>query len=95
MTNLSFDVRYACRLLRKSWAYSVMCAAVVALSVGLAVWTYSLAYSQLWKPLGFPESERWYSLQLSANASAVARPGVDAYTYQELLKGNRSADRSA
>ena len=90
--NLWFDLKYAWRLLHKSWGYSLMCAGVVALSVGLAVWTYSMAYSQVLKPLGFPDSERWYSVQIGADATATARPRVDAYTYQELLKQNRSAD---
>jgi putative ABC transport system permease protein len=90
--NLWFDLKYAWRLLRKSWGYSLMCASVVALSVGLAVWTYTLVYSQMFEPLGFPNSERWYSVQLAADSSARARPYVDAYTWQRLIEGNRSAD---
>jgi len=90
--NLVFDLKYAWRLLSKSWGYSLMCASVVALSVGLAVFSYSLAWSQSLKPLGFPDSERWYSVQIADTAGARARPLVDAYTYQELLKHNRSAD---
>jgi len=87
-----FDLKYASRLLRKSWGYSLMCASVVALSVGLAVWTNALTYSQVLKPLGFPGSERWYSVQIAADAAAKARAGVDAYTWQELRKHTRSAD---
>src|SRR6185436_3707274 len=90
--NLWFDLKYALRLLRKSWGYSLMCASVVALSVGLAVWTNALTYSQVFKPLGFSGSDRWYSVQLAADAAARARPAVDAYTYQKLLERNRSAD---
>jgi|SRR5579859_884703 len=90
--NLWFDLKYAWRLFKKSWGYSLMCASVVALSVGLAMWTYELAYSQLLKPLGFPDSERWYTVQIATDAGVAARPNVDAYTYQELLKHNRSAD---
>ena len=90
--NLWFDVKYAWRLARKSWGYSLMCASVVALSVGLAVWTYALIYSQVFKPLGFPGAERWYSVQIAAEPTARLRPSVDAYTWQELLKHKRSAD---
>ena len=89
--DLWFDLKYAWRLLRRSWGYSLMCASVVALSVGLAVWTYEMAYSQVLQPLGFPNSERWYSLQMAAGTGATLQPIVDAYTYQELLKHNRSA----
>jgi len=90
--NLWFDLKYAWRLFLKSWGYSLMCAAVVALSVGLAVFTYTIAYSQVFKPLGFPGSERWYNVQLAADAATRARPGIDAYTWQELLARTRSAD---
>lgn len=90
--NLWFDLKYATRLLRKSWGYSLMCASVVALSVGLAVWTNSLAYSQLFKPLGLPGAERWYSLQLSPDAAGRVRPSVDAYTWQELRKHGRTVE---
>ena len=90
--NLWFDLRYAWRLLRKSWGYSLMCASVVALSIGLAMWSYALAYSQAWKPLPFAGSEHWYSVQMAANATAGARPFVDAYTWQEIVAHNRSAD---
>jgi putative ABC transport system permease protein len=86
------ELKYAWRLLKKNWGYSLMCASVVALSVGLAGWTSVVAYSQFWKSLGFPGSERWYSVQIAADAATQAQPTVDAYTYQELLKHNRSAD---
>jgi len=87
------DLKYTWRLLNKSWGYTLLCASVVALSVGLALWTWcAVAYPQLLKPLGLPNSGRWYSVQLAADASARPRAGsVDAYTYQELLKHNRSA----
>src|SRR5688500_16396032 len=90
--NSWLDFKYAWRLLKKSWGYSLICASVVALSVGLAVWTWAVAYSQVFKPLAFPDSERWYSVQIAADAAATARPSVDAYTYQELREHNRSAD---
>lgn len=90
--NVLFDLRYAWRLLRKSWGYSLMCAGVVALSVGLAVWAYALTYAQLLKPLPFAGSERWQSVQLSAKAGATSRAAVDAYTYQEILASTRNAD---
>jgi putative ABC transport system permease protein len=86
-----FDLKYAWRLLLRSWGYALMCASVVALSVGLAVWTWSLTYSQLFKPLAFPGAERWYSVQTAPRAALSVRPSVDAYTYQELLAHNRSA----
>lgn len=90
--NITFDLKYAWRLLTKSWGYSLMCASVVALSVGLAVWTWTLAYSQIFRPLGFDGSERWYSVQIAPDAGSRFRPSVDAYTWQRLSEHNASAD---
>jgi putative ABC transport system permease protein len=90
--NLWFDLKYAWRLSRKSWGHSLICVTVVALSVGLSVWTGTLIYSQAFKPLGFAGSERWYSIQLAPNANARPRPTFDAYTYQELLKHTRNGE---
>src|SRR5258706_3368145 len=89
---MRLELKYAWRLLRKNWGYSLLCAGVVALSMGLAGWASLVAYSLLFKSLGFPGSERWYSVQIAADAATPAGPTVDAYTYQELLKRNRSAD---
>lgn len=86
------ELKYAWRLLRKNWSYSLLCASVVALSAGLAGWTSVVVYSQLFKSLGFPHSERWYSVQLAPDAATQAAPAVDAYTYQQILERNRSAD---
>lgn len=86
-----FDLKYAWRLLLSSPGHSLICIVVVALSVGLTVWTWALAYSQALKPLPFPGAERWLSVQIAARAAATTRPVLDAYTYQELLKRNRSA----
>jgi putative ABC transport system permease protein len=90
--SLLFDVKYAWRLTRSSLGYSLMCASVVALGVGLTLWTYSVAYGQMWRPLGFPGSDHWYSVQIASDTGTSSSPSVDAYTYQELLKHNRSAN---
>lgn len=90
--NFWFDLKYAWRLSTKSWGHSLLTAAVVALSVGLALWAYLLAYSVALKPLGFPGSDDWYSVQLTPDATAVAQPSVDAFTYQEIRKRTPAFD---
>src|SRR5215217_3053897 len=93
MMSLRFDLKYAWRLLRKSWGYSLMCTAVVALSVGLAIWSWVLTEDWLMRPLGFPNSDGWYSVQIAPDATTPPQViSVDAYTYQELLENNRTAD---
>lgn len=90
--NYTFDLKYAWRLLVKSWGYSLLCAGVVALSVGLTLWAYSLIYSQSLKPLGFPGSDSWYSVQISPDADSSVQPSIDAYTYQEIRKRSPDVD---
>ena len=91
--NSWLDLKYAWRLLTKSWGYTLLCASVVALSVGLALWTWCIAYENMLKPLGLPNSARWYNVQFPADATTAPRPSsVDAYTYQELIKHTRSVD---
>jgi putative ABC transport system permease protein len=86
------ELKYAWRMLRKNWGYTLLCATVVAISGGLGGWASVVVYAQLFRTLEFPGSARWYSVQIAADAAASAAPSVDAYTYQELLKRNRSAD---
>ena len=69
-----FDLKYAWRLLLRSPGHSLVCIVVVALSVGLALWTYVLAYSQALKPLPFPGGERWISLVDQGNNFFVYFP---------------------
>jgi predicted permease len=90
--NLWFDLKYAWRLLLKTPGHSLLCVVVVALSVGLALTSYTLAYAMAFKPLSFSGSERWVGVQVAANAAARPRANLDAYTYQELLKRNRTAN---
>lgn len=91
--NLSFDLKYAARLLKKSWGYSLLCAGVVMLSVGLSIWGWVLSRDLMIGSLGLPDSGDWYSVQTAADATALPTPvSVDAYTYQKLLENNRSAD---
>src|SRR5947209_2601903 len=91
--HLTLDLKYASRLMRKSWGYSLLCAGVVTLSVGLSLFSWVMAQDYLLASLGLPDSGSWYSVQMAADATALPAPtSVDAYTYQKLLENNRSAD---
>ena len=88
--NIWFDLKYAWRLMMKTPGHSLLCIVVVALSVGMAIWSWSLAYAMAFKPMPFAGSERWYSIQIAAREAARPRPAIDAYTYQEILRRNRT-----
>jgi putative ABC transport system permease protein len=90
--NVWFDLNYAWRLLCKSLGHSSLCTVVVALSVGLGIWAFEAYYSTALKPLPFPGTERWFSVQVAAKAADTPVPDLDAYTYQQLLKRNRTVD---
>ena len=92
LTNLWFDLKYACRLWTKAPGYFLVCVTVVALSVGLALWASVLAYTLTMKPLPFAGSERWMNIQVAKNATAGSVPDIDRYTYQEIAKRSAAAD---
>jgi predicted permease len=91
LMNLWFDLKFAWRMLLKTPGYSLLCTVVVALSVGLALWCYVALYNMMLKPLPFPDSSRWLSVQIAPKATESGDPIVDAYTYQEVLRHSRTA----
>lgn len=84
LSNFLFDLKYAFRLFLKSPGNSLLCIIVVALSVGLSLFVYVIDYNMFLKPLPFPDSGRWQSLQMSQKDSEPFRANIDAYTYQQL-----------
>jgi putative ABC transport system permease protein len=90
LMNVWFDLKYAWRLTIKTPGHMLLCAIVIGLSVGLGVWACEAVYSTLFKPLPFPSSDRWYSVQIGADTTVEPEPVVDAYTYQELVKRKRT-----
>jgi putative ABC transport system permease protein len=91
LMNLWFDLKFAWRLLLKSPGYSLLCTVVVALSVGLALWSFVALYNSMLKPLPFPGSARWLSVQIAPKATATGNPDLDAFTYQEVRRHSRTA----
>src|SRR6056297_3146074 len=90
--NYALELKHALRIWLGSWGHSALSITVVALSLGLTLWAYALVYGQALQPLGFPDSERWYSIQVSRTATESAEPAVDPYTYQEIVEQNPSLD---
>jgi putative ABC transport system permease protein len=89
--NLWFDIKYAFRVLAKSWTHAVLCVCVVALSVGLATFVYAIAYGAFLRPLNVPNADRWYVLHAAPNSTEVPSVlSLDAFTYQELVKAART-----
>jgi putative ABC transport system permease protein len=90
--NAWFDLKYAWRLMLNSPGHSALCIVVVALSIGLALCTYTLVHAMALKKLPFPDTESWYSVQVAATATATPWPRMDAYTYREMIERTRSVE---
>jgi putative ABC transport system permease protein len=91
LMNLWFDLKFAWRVLLKAPGHSLLCTLIVALSVGLGLFCYVLLFNSMLKPLPFPGSEHWLSVQIAPKATATGDPQIDAYTYQQVLRHNRTA----
>jgi predicted permease len=92
LNNLWFDLKYAWRLAFKTPGHFALCTLVVALSVGLALFSYVLARTLLMTPLPFNGGERWLSVQMASDKTAQSVPDLDTYTYQEILKRTRTTE---
>jgi putative ABC transport system permease protein len=90
--HIRFDLTHAWRLFLRSPGYSLLCILVVALSVGLSLFVYVVDYNIALKPLPFEGANRWLSVQVADDDSAIFRPRMDPYSYQELRKRTRTVE---
>jgi len=84
------DVRYACRALRSSTAFTI--AAVVTLAIGIGATTsiYSVVDGVLFKPLPFSEPERVVALYQSDRKKGTDRDDVAPANFVDWSKRNVS-----
>jgi predicted permease len=74
------DLRYACRTLRRSPAFTLVVVATLALGIGANLTMFSLLRSVLWRPLPYPQSDRIVSL--GVDVRSVSNAGA---TPQEVI----------
>src|SRR3954447_12892387 len=89
--NFMQDVRYGCRVLAKSPAFTVVAILTLALAIGANSVVFGILNALIIRPLDLPQSESLYSLQRVAD-----KYGAESYpTYVDLQDRQRSFDALA
>lgn len=88
--NLSRDIRYAVRNLRKSPGFSVVAVLTLALGIGANTAMFSVVNAILLRPLPFPESNRLVRLWESAPDNPGKRNVVNAWNFLDWREYTRS-----
>ena len=88
--NLSLDLMHSLRLSRKNFGFVSLCVLIIGLGMTLTMMLYIFIFSIVYKPLPFPNGDRFVGIRTIDKDTEQPRelsPTVDAYLYQNLLKG--------
>jgi putative ABC transport system permease protein len=90
--DLSRDVRYAIRQLRRSPGFAIAAVLCLALGIGATTTIYSVINTVLLQPLPFPDSDRLIRVVEHVVSAAPGRPVVQrGIPYQEFLEWSERA----
>jgi putative ABC transport system permease protein len=89
MEDLSQDLRYAARTLRKDPAFSIVAALVLAVSIGANTAMFSVAYGILWRPLPYPDADRLAAVYMNYAARDNAFGTMCIRDYLAWRQNNR------
>ena len=56
--HITHDLRYALRLIRQNWAFSLTVVVILSLCIGANTAVLSVVNAAMLRPLGYPEPER-------------------------------------
>jgi putative ABC transport system permease protein len=88
------DGRYAARTLRKSWGFTAVALAVLALGIGATTAIFTVVNSVLLKPLPFPDPERLVALR-EITPDGKINPSVQTQNFLDWRARNHSFERIA
>ncbi len=83
--NLSLDLIFNLRLLRKNFGFVAICVLMIALGMGLSITLYTIMDNAGTKSLPLPDGDRYVTvMRYDTNYGTNRRFGFDAHTYQTL-----------
>lgn len=83
--NLSLDLLFNLRLLRKNFGFVAICVLMIGLGMGMSITLYTIMDNGSTKPLPFPDGDRYVSiLGYDKTFGTDRRQRLDGYTYQTL-----------
>lgn len=84
--SLSLDIKYAARLMINKPKFSALVVGIVAVGLGLTLFTFSLLNGLLFKPLSFNDGESVYAVEALYDHTHLARReamAIDMYNLQQ------------
>lgn len=84
--SLSLDIKYAVRLLTNKPAFTALMISIVAIGLGLTLYTFSLLNGLLFKPLSFADNEPVYAVEAMYDNTHLSRrnaAAIDLYALQQ------------
>jgi predicted permease len=90
--SITLDIKYAARLLHKKPVFTVLTVFIVAIGLGLTLYTYSLLSSLVFKPLLLNKTSPVISIEAEFNQSHLFRIGADPYDFLTIRNEIESID---
>lgn len=90
--SITLDIKYAARLLHKKPVFTALTIFIVAIGLGLTLYTYSLLSNLVFKPLLLNKEAPIISIEAEFDPGHLSRRGVDAYDFLTIRNEIDSID---
>jgi len=90
--NFVQDLKYSCRVLRKSPGFAIMAMLILALGIGANAAIFSVVNSVLLRPLPYPDADRLVVIWETNPRLGVARDGPSGPNYLDWKEQNSAFD---